>query len=420
MPRKPKSATTVQTPLAPIPSEVLEQFVRQGPLTSEELAAVGRRFKMAVIERALGTELSRHLGSPLGVVGREDGATLRASASGMTLPTSHSLPSTEVSRYDGGSLDPERIGKPERRFAGLDDKVVALHARGLTVREIQAFLAEMYAVELPLDLISDLTETVVTEVMSWRTRPLDPMYPVVFFDALRVRIRDESVVRSKAVYVALAILADGTRDILGLWIEQTEGAKSWLKVFADLKARGCQDILIAVTDGLEGMSEALGAVFPATTLQTCIVHLIRHSLDFASWKERKAMGAVLRPIYTAATADAGLAALESFERGPWGPRFPTVAAAWRRSWPHVIPFFVFPPEVRRVIYNANALESVHARLRKVVKTRAPFPSDEAACTLIWLALRDITASRTRAVVHWKTAMNQFAILYEDRFTRADV
>jgi putative transposase len=324
-----------------------------------------------------------------------------------------------VPRDRDGTFEPRLIGKHERRFTGFDDRVIALYARGLTVREIQAFLGEMYGVDVSPDLISRVTDAVVAEVTAWQARPLEPMYPVVFFDALRVKIRDEAVVRSKAVYLALAVLPDGTRDILGIWIEQTEGAKFWMKVFTDLKMRGCQDILIAVTDGLKGMSEALAAVFPATTLQTCIVHLLRHSLDFVSWKERKQLAAALRLIYTAASAEAAAAALDAFASGPWGQRFPTVVASWRRAWTHVIPFFAFPPEVRRVIYTTNALESVNARLRKILKTRGHFPNDEAATKLIWLALRNITGSwGQKAANYWHLAMNQFAILYEDRFTRA--
>jgi transposase-like protein len=259
-----------------------------------------------------------------------------------------------------------------RRFTGFDDKVIALYARGMTVREIPAFLKEMYAVDVSPDLISAVTDAIVAEVTAWQSRPLEVMYPVVFFDALRVKIRDEAVVRSKAVYLALAVRPDGTRDILGIWIEQTEGAKFWMKVFTDLKTRDCQDILIAVSDGLKGMSEALAAVYPATTLQTCIVHLIRHSLDFGNWKERKPLATALRPIYTAAGADAAAAALDAFERGPWGARFPTVVASWRRAWAQVIPFFAVPPEIRRMIYTTNALESVHNQL--LLETR-----DESIC-----------------------------------------
>jgi putative transposase len=243
------------------------------------------------------------------------------------------------------------------------------------------------------------------------------MYPVVFFDALRVKIRDDAVVRNKAVYLALAVLPDGTRDILGLWIEGTEGAKFWMKVFNDLKTRGVGDILIAVTDGLKGMPEALAAVFPATTLQTCIVHLIRNSLDYASWKDRKALAAAIRPIYTAVSAEAAAAELEAFAEGPWGQKFPTVSAAWRNAWDRVIPFFAFPPAVRRVVYTTNAIENINSQLRKIIKTRGHFPNDEAAAKLIWLALRNITAKWSRSAHDWKQAMNQFAILYEDRFSR---
>ena len=415
MPRKTKSSMS-EVPLAPIPSEILDQFVRQGPLTPEELEAVVRRFKKAIIERALGGELTHHLGYAVGGTKPEDTTNHRNGTSGKTVLTDDGPLALAVPRDRDGSFEPRLISKHERRFTGFDDKIIALYARGLTVREIQAFLGEMYGIDVSPDLISRVTDAVVAEVTAWQARPLEPMYPVVFFDALRVKIRDEAVVRSKAVYLALAVLPDGTRDILGIWIEQTEGAKFWMKVFTDLKTRGCHDILIAVTDGLKGMSEALAAVFPATTLQTCIVHLLRHSLDFVSWKERKQLAAALRVIYTAASAEAAAAALEVFASGPWGQRFPTVVASWRRAWTHVIPFFAFPPEVRRVIYTTNALESVNARLRKILKTRGHFPTDEAATKLIWLALRNITASWGRKPAnYWHLAMNQFAILYEDRF-----
>jgi putative transposase len=323
----------------------------------------------------------------------------------------------DIPRDRAGTFEPQLIPKHARRFTGFDDKILALYARGMTVRDIQAFLLEMYAVEVSPDLISTVTDAVLSEVTAWQTRSLEAMYPVVFFDALRVKMRDEAVVRTKAVYLALGILPDGSRDILGVWIEQTEGAKFWMKVFSDLKTRGCQDILIAVTDGLKGMPEALAAIYPQTTLQTCIVHLLRHSLDFATWNTRKPLAAALRPIYTAPTAEAAHAALEAFAAGPWGTRFPTVAASWRRAWTQVIPFFAFPPEVRRVIYTTNTLENVNRQLRKTLKTRGHFPNDEAATKLIWLALRNVMADWSRPAPAWKAAMNQFAILYEDRFTQ---
>ena len=281
-----------------------------------------------------------------------------------------------------------------------------MYARGMTTREIQAHIGELYGIEISPDLVSAVTDSVIEEVGAWQSRGLESTYAIVFFDALRVKIRSEGLVHNRAVYLAIGMRCSGHKEILGIWIEQTEGAKFWMKVFTDLKTRGCQDLLIAVTDGLKGMSEALAAVFPATTLQTCIVHLLRHSLDFANWKERKPLAAALRAIYTAPSAEAAGAALDMFERGPWGTTFPTVVASWRRAWTHVIPFFAFAPEIRRVIYTTNALESVHARLRKIIKTRGHFPNDDAALKLIGLALRNITAKWER----------QFAILYEDRFT----
>lgn len=418
MRRKPKGPP--DRPLAPVPSEILDQFVGHGPLSPEELEAAVRRFKKAIIERALGGELTHHLGYPPGGAKPEDTSNHRNGTSGKTVLTDDGPLPIDVPRDRNGTFEPRLIAKHERRFTGFDDKILALYARGMTVREIQAFLAEMYAVEVSPDLISTVTDAVMDEVTAWQTRPLEAMYPVVFFDALRVKIRDEATVRSKAVYLALAVLADGSRDILGLWIEQTEGAKFWMKVFSDLQARGCRDILIAVTDGLKGMSEALAAVFPETTLQTCIVHLLRQSLDFANWKDRKPMAAALRTIYTAPGAEAAGAALDAFACGPWGKKFPTVVASWRRAWTHVIPFFAFPPEVRKVIYTTNALESVHAQLRKIIKTRGHFPNDEAATKLIWLALRNVTAKWQRGAIYWRAAMNQFAILYEGRFTNPAV
>jgi putative transposase len=401
--------------LEPVPSEILDHFVGHGPITPEELEATVRRFKKAVIERALGGELTHHLGYPAGGAKPDDTTNHRNGTSEKTVLTDDGPLTLDVPRDRESSFEPRLVAKHDRRFTGFDDKIIALYARGLTVREIQAFLAEMYATEVSPDFISTVTDAVTTEIVAWQARPLERVYPVVFFDALRVKIRDEGTVRNKAVYLALGVLRDGTREILGLWIEQTEGAKFWMKVFSDLKSRGCQDMLIAVTDGLKGMSEALAAVYPATTLQTCIVHLLRNSLEFANWKQRKPLATALRAIYTAPGADAAMDALDEFERGPWGTRFPTVVASWRRAWAHVIPFFAFPPEIRRVIYTTNALESVNARVRKIIKTRGHFPNDDAATKLIWLALRNISAAWSRSSPAWRPAMNQFAILYGDRF-----
>jgi putative transposase len=412
-----KANAAAQAAVLPkIAPELLDQLVK-GPMTAEAVEDVSRAFKKALIERALGAEMSHHLGYAAGADKPPAATNHRNGKSGKTVLTDDGPLRIEVPRDREGEFEPKLIGKHERHFTGFDDKIIALYARGMTVREIQAFLAQMYATEVTPEFISTVTDAVLSEITTWQSRPLEPMYPVIFFDALRVKIREDNVVRNKAVYLALGVQPDGTRDILGLWIESTEGAKFWMKVFNDLKTRGVADILIAVTDGLKGMGEALSVVYPATTLQTCIVHLIRNSLDYVGWKERKALAAAIKPIYTAASAEVAEAELGRFEAGPWGQKFPTVAASWCRAWTNVIPFFAFPPAVRRVIYTTNAIESVNARLRKIIKTRGHFPSDEAASKLIWLALRNITTDWGRPAHNWKEAMNQFAILYQDRFTR---
>jgi transposase-like protein len=422
MPSKTKAknaAIAAKTAALPkVPKELLDQIAGGGtPMSAEQINATTMALKKALIERALAGELTHHLGYAPGASRPEETNNHRNGVSAKTVQTEDGALRIQVPRDREGSYEPVLIPKHERRFTGFDDKIVAMYARGMTVREIQGFLAEQYGTEVSPEFISTVTDAVMAEVTAWQSRPLEPMYPVIFFDALRVKIREDAVVRNKAIYLALGVLPDGTRDILGLWIEGTEGAKFWLKVFNDLKTRGVADVLIAVTDGLRGIGEALAAAFPAATLQTCIVHLIRNSLDFAGWKDRKALAAALKPIYTAVSVEAAAAALEAFEQGPWGVRFPTVVAAWRRAWDRVIPFFAFPPEVRRVIYTTNAIESVHARLRKIIKTRGHFPSDDAATKLIWLALRNITADWGRAAKEWRGAMNQFAIAYGDRFIK---
>ena len=304
-----------------IPKEFIDRMV-SGPMDAEAINAASMAFKKALIERALGAELSHHLGYPPGADKPGESGNHRNGASSKTVLTEEGPLRIDIPRDRQGSFEPLLIPKHERRFTGFDDKIVAMYARGMTVREIQGFLAEQYGTEVSPEFISSVTDAVMAEVTAWQSRPLEAMYPVVFFDAFRVKIREDAVVRNKAIYLALGVLPDGTRDILGLWIENTEGAKFWMKVFNDLKTRGVADILIAVTDGLKGMPEALATVFPATTLQTCIVHLIRNSLDYASWKDRKALAAAIRPIYTAPSAEAAVAELDAFAQGPWGERFP--------------------------------------------------------------------------------------------------
>ncbi|WP_376697594.1 IS256 family transposase [Burkholderia stagnalis] len=422
MPMKKKRRTVASQaaargPLPELPKELLDQLVR-GPMTPAEVQDLMLAFNKAVIERAMGAEMNLHLGYSSGQPKPPGQVNERNGASGKTVITDRGPVRVEVPRDRDGSFEPILIPKHERRFTGFDERIIAMYARGMSVREIQAFLAESYGTEVSPDFISSVTEEVMAEALTWQSRPLETMYPVVFFDALRVKIRDDGVVSNKAVYLALGIQADGQRDVLGLWIEQTEGAKFWLKVFNELKTRGCQDILIAVVDGLKGLTEAISAAYPRTTVQTCIVHLIRNSLDYASYKDRKVLAAALRPIYTAASEEAARQALQDFADGPWGAKYPTIVQSWQRAWEHVIPFFVFPPEIRRVVYTTNAIESLNMQLRKIIKTRGHFPNDEAAIKLLWLALRNVLAKTVRTAFDWKSAMNQFAILFGERFMQA--
>ena len=348
MPSKTKLKNAARSAALPsIPKELLDQLM-SGPMTGDEVNAASMAFKKALIERALGAELGHHLGYPSGETKPEATSNQRNGTSGKTVMIEDGPLRIEVPRDRDGSFEPLLIGKHERRFTGFDDKIIAMYARGMTVREVQGFLSDQYGVDVSPEFISSVTDAVMAEVGAWQSRPLEPMYPVVFFDALRVKIREDAVVRNKAIYLALGVLPDGTRDILGMWIENTEGAKFWMKVFNDLKTRGVADILIAVTDGLKGMPEALGVVYPATTLQTCIVHLIRNSLDYASWKDRKLLAEAIKPIYTATSAEAAQAELDAFEQGPWGQKFPTVVAAWRRAWDRVMPTSLPGGDINRV------------------------------------------------------------------------
>ena len=289
----------------------------------------------------------------------------------------------------------------------------------MSTRDIQAHVRELYGIEVSPDLVSAVTDSVIDEVAAWQARPLEATYAIVFFDALRVKIRDEGLVRNKAVYLAIGVRSSGEREVLGLWIEQTEGAKFWLRVMNEIKARGTNDILIAVVDGLKGFPEAITTVFPQAIVQTCIVHLIRYTMQFASWKERKAIAGALKPIYRADHADAAWQALEAFDEGPWGQKYPAIAQSWRRNWEAVIPFFAFPTDVRKIIYTTNAIESLNASVRKAIRNKGHFPSDQAATKLIWLSLRHITENWKRPPIAWQAAKAQFALQFGDRFAFND-
>ena len=391
--------------------QLLANYEKPEDLTGEN--GLFKQLKKGLIERALGAELTEHLGYEKGDPAGRGSGNSRNGTSSKTILTEDGEIEITVPRDRAGSFEPQLIAKGQTRFDGFDDKILSLYARGMTVREIQGHLAELYGAEVSPDLISRVTDAVLEEVREWQSRPLDAVYPIVFFDALRVKIRDEGLVKNKAVYVALAYNGDGEKDVLGLWIEQTEGAKFWLRVINELKARGVNDILIAVVDGLKGFPEAITSVYPQTLVQTCIVHLIRNSLAFVSWKDRKAILPSIKAIYRAESADAALLRLAEFE-AEWGKRYPAIGQIWRNAWEHVVPFFAFAPGIRKMIYTTNAAEALHRSLRKIIKTRGSFPTDEAALKLLYLAIRN-AGVHWRRPVEWTAAMGQFVIHFGARF-----
>lgn len=335
--------------------------------------------------------------------------------------------SLEVPRDRLSTFDPQLIAKYQRRFPGFDEKIISMYARGMTTREIQGHLRDLYGIDVSPDLVSAVTDAVLEEVTEWQNRPLEALYPLIFFDAIRIKVRDEGTVRNKAVYVALGVRADGSKEILGLWIEQSEGAKFWLRVMNELKNRGVEDVLIAIVDGLKGLTltrpltrtrKPSPPPFLEALVQTCVVHLIRHALAFVSYKDRKAVAAALKKIYKAKNADDGLAELDDFADGPWGQKYPAITQSWRRNWPEVIPFFAFPDDVRRIIYTTNAIESLNAKLRRAVRTRAHFPTDESALKLLFLVLNLAAKEWKMPPREWCMAKAQFAILFEERFSLA--
>jgi putative transposase len=374
------------------------------------------RLTKRVVERALAGELTHHLGYDRGE--EPPGENCRNGTSAKTMIGEDGVVEIAVPRDRAGSFEPLLIAKGQRRFEGFDEKIIAMYARGMSVREIQGFLLDQYKVEVGPDFISTVTEAVWEEVSAWQNRPLETMYPIVFFDALRVKIRDEGTVKNKAVYLALGVAADGTKDVLGLWIEQSEGARFWLGVMNELKMRGVEDILIAVVDGLKGFPEAITAVFGRTRVQTCIVHLTRFSLAYCSWQDRKKVAGKLQEIYRSVTVAEAERHLKEFEESELGKKYKLIGPSWRRHWEEVIPFYSYPPEVRKMIYTTNAIESLHMQIRKVIKNRGHFPSDDAATKLIYLALRNIVKGWKVPVPHWQAAMNQFAILFGERFFAA--
>ena len=399
----------------PIKDAIIEELL-QGYSSPEDLIGeegLFKELKKRLLERALGAELRAHLGYEKGDPAGRGSGNSRNGYSNKTVIGDDGALEIAVPRDRKGSFEPQIVAKGQTRLDGFDNRIISLYARRLLGRDIQAHLRELYGVEVSPDLISRVTDAVLEEVREWQNRPLDPVYPVIFFDALRVKIRDEGLVRNKAVYVALALTAAGEKEVLGLWIEQSEGAKFWLKVMNDRKTRGLNDVLIAVVDGLKGFPEAIATVFPLTTVQTCIIHLIRTSLAFVSWRDRKQIMPDLKAIYRAETAEAAAAERDNFE-ARWGKHYPAIGQAWRRAWDHVVPLFAFPPAIRKMIYPTNAVESLHRSLRQIIKTRGSFPNDEAALKLLFLAIRNAGLRWSRPV-EWTAAVGQFAILFGDRF-----
>jgi len=372
-----------------------------------------KQLTKALVERALEAEMAEHLGHARNEPVANSAGNTRNGKSKKTLKGEFGELPIEVPRDRHGSFEPQLIPKHQTRWTGFDDKIISLYARGMTVREIQSHLEEMYGTEVSPTLISSVTDAVSDEVKAWQSRPLDPVYPIVYLDCIHVKVRDTGAVRVKAVYLAIGINMCGEKEVLGLWIAQTEGAKFWLQVVTELKNRGVQDIFIACVDGLKGFPEAIESVYPRAAVQLCIVHLVRYSLNYVSWKLRDQVAADLKRIYQSATVDEAEQCLTEFEE-KWEEAYPPISQSWRRNWYRIIPFFDYPPEIRRIIYTTNAIESVNMSLRKITKNRGSFPNDESLLKLFYLALMNISQKWTMPLRDWKAALNRFTIQFEDR------
>lgn len=416
--KSPSGEGSRKAPSERFSSDVLDDLIKgatsPGKLaTAEDIQGLLRELSGALVNRAMEAEMSYHLGyereqrPPEGQSNRRNGATSKQ------VRTQHGPIRVNVPRDREGSFEPQLVAKHQREFAGFDDKILAMYARGMTVRDIQAHIEELYAVDVSPDLISRVTDGVLDELKAWRQRPLDGVYCIVYLDAIFVKVRDKGSVRNKAIYVAMGIPTEGVREVLGLWIQETEGAAFWTGVLEDLRQRGVEDILVLCADGLAGMSQAVEAIFPRTVFQTCVVHVIRSSTRFVAWKDRRAVCADLRPIYTAKDEEAALEALMAFEQR-WGAQYPTVAKAWQRRWEEIIPFLAYPAEIRKAIYTTNAIEALNRNFRKAVKTRGHLPSDEAAIKLLYLSLRHQRKGGMKRSREWNQALNQFAIYFEGR------
>jgi putative transposase len=397
-----------------LPDALVDELLA-GAQTEQEIVGPGgllAGLTKRLVERAMEVELTDHLGYEHGEAPPGGTDNTRNGSTPKTLVTEHGPVGIDTPRDRDGTFEPRIVRKRQRRFEGFDEKIIALYSRGLSTRDIQAYLQELYGVEVGRDLISRVTDAVMDDARAWASRPLEDVYPIVFLDCLVLKIREGGSVQRRACYLALGVTLEGDRDVLGLWFQETEGAKFWMQVLSELKQRGVQDILIACVDGLKGFPEAIEAIFPRTTVQTCIVHLIRHSLKYVPRREREHVARDLKPIYTALDADAAQAELERFDE-KWGQRFPVITQAWLNAWEYVIPFLAFGPEVRRVIYTTNAIEALNRQLRKAIKTKGHFPNEDAARKLIYLAVLNAVPAWTRTR-NWTAALLAFKIHFGDR------
>jgi putative transposase len=409
------TATSAKGATVELPKELIDQLLAAAGggagLTGPD--GLLKKLTAALVNRALDAEMSEHLGYDSGERPPPEQGNRRNGLRTKQLRTERGGIAVEVPRDRAGTFEPRLVGKHQRSFDGFDDKILSLYARGMTTRDIQRHLEELYGVDVSPDLISRVTDAVLDELNEWQSRPLESVYPIVYIDALVVKIRDQGKVENKAVHIAVGVDEDGTRDVLGLWLERTEGARFWSSILAELKHRGVDDILVLCADGLSGLPEAVEANFPKTIFQTCIVHLIRSSTRYVSYKDLKPVCADLRAVYTAANADEAVRALSQVEE-KWGARYAHVTRAWRTRMDEWTPFLAFPVELRRAIYTTNTIEALNRILRKSLKTRGPLPTDEAALKLLFLAVRNAKATWGRAHRDWLTARMQLAIHFEGR------
>ena len=378
----------------------------------EQIQSLLKQLTKSVLERAMQAEMTEHLGYEKHDPAGYNSGNSRNGKTRKKLKGDFGEIELETPRDREGSFEPQIVGKGQTRWTGFDDKVLSMYARGMSTREIQGHLEEMYGVGVSPALISTVTDAVQDEVRAWQSRPLEPLYPIVYLDALYVRMRESGHVQNRAVYVAIGINLDGAKEVLGLWTSAAEGSKFWLQVLTEMRNRGVQDIFIACVDGLKGFPQAIETVYPHCQVQLCIVHLVRHSLNYVSWKQRRTVAAGLRPIYSAATAEEAERLLDEFAV-TWDSTHPTISQVWRRNWERITPFFAFPPEIRKIIYTTNAVESLNMSLRKIIKTRGSFPSEEAALKLLYLALRN-HSKKWSFIQGWREALNRFQILWPER------